>query len=192
MYEEMNKGMTSVVIVPVNKDVVSDCTESHVSGEISLGEPVWNGEAFVGARGNLLFFEWVDGMDGGMPFFLLDATNGNKVYADSAYVGWDKNVKQSPFDRMSVISAQDGSISLKYSRVEAYDCDLHLPAERNECWEKIRTQAGLGNREMPVCSGYGQIHNHYASAVAYPVQVFLRPEPTRRIIAGPVRCWPVD
>lgn len=195
VYEQQNKAMTSEVVIPVIEGATVDCTQSHVPGEISLGEPDWEGEFFVGAKGNLLFFEWADGNDGGRPFSLLDATSGKQVYADSAYdprLFWHMKPEPSPFNRLRVISDQGGAITLRYLHVEAYECDLHLPTERSACWEKIKVQAGLGNRQIPVCSGYERIESHYPSAVAYPVEVVLLPRPTRKTIAGPVRCWTSD
>ena len=194
VYEQQNKAMTSEVIVPVIEGATVDCTQSHVPGEISLGEPDWEGELFVGAKGNLLFFEWADGNDGGRPFSLLDAMSGKQVYADSAYdpAFWDRKPEPSPFNRLRVISDQDGAITLRYLHVDVYECDLHLPTERSACWEKIKVQAGIGNRQIPVCTGYERIKSHVGSAVAYPVEVSLLPHPTRKTIAGPVRCWPPD
>jgi hypothetical protein len=194
VYEEMNKGMTSEVVVPLTKGTLPHCTQSSVPGEMSLGKPDWENDAFVGAKGNLLFFEWVDGNNRGRPFSILDATSGKLVYEDVAYDPriWRKRLEVHPFDRLRVITAQDGSMSLKYLHVEAYDCDLNAPTERSTCWEKIRVQADLKNRQIPVCSDYERIHSQYWSAVAYPVEVLLRPRPRRRTIAGPVGCWPRD
>ena len=193
VYEQQNKGVTSEAVVPLIEGATVDCTQSHVRGEFSLGEPDWQGENFVGAKGNLLFFEWADGNNGGRPFSLLDATSGKQVYADSAYdpVFWDRKPDPSPFNQLRVAD-QDGAITLRYLHVEAYECDLHLPTERSSCWEKIKLQAGLGNKQIPVCTGYERIHGHSGSAVAYPVEVSLLPHPTRKIVAGPVRCWPPD
>jgi hypothetical protein len=194
VYEQRNKGMTSEVIVPVIEGATVDCTQSHVLGEISLGEPDWEGELFVGAKGKLLFFECADGNSGGRPFSLIDATSGKRVYADSAYdpVFWDRQPEPSPFNRLRVISDQYGAITLRYVHVEVYECDLHLPTERSSCWEKIKVQAGLGNKRIPVCTGYDRINSHAGSAVAYPVEASLLPHPTRKIIAGPIRCWPPE
>jgi hypothetical protein len=45
---------------------------------------------------------------------------------------------------------------------------------------------------MPVCSGYEKIADRWVSAVAYPVEKLLFPQPSRKTVAGPVKCWPVD
>lgn len=193
VHEQQNKAMTSEVVVPVIEGATVDCTQSRVPREISLSEPDWEGEYFVGAKGSLLFFEWADGNNGGRPFSILDATSGKQVYADSAYdpVFWDRKPNPSPFNRVRVID-QSGAITLRYLHVEVYECDPHLPIERISCWETIKAQAGLRNRQIPVCTGYERIHGHYGSAVAYPVEVSLPLHPTRKTVDGPVRCWPPD
>jgi hypothetical protein len=40
---------------------------------------------------------------------------------------------------------------------------------------------------MPVCSGYKGIPTRWASAVAYPVEVLLFPQPAIKTITGPVK-----
>jgi len=79
---------------------------------------------------------------------------------------------------------------LRYLRVVATDCDLHL--EKTPCWEQTKKNLDLKGVKLPVCSGYKGASNGVASALAYPVEVFLLPQPTIKVIAGPVKCWPVD
>lgn len=190
-YDEGQKGAEWLAIVPTRKGgAAPSCTRSHAPDEMVIE---WWGY-FEGVKVNLVFFSAADGLDGGMPFAVFDSTSGKKIFEDVAYDSGFvlRQLDVSPFDRLRVSRGQDGSVLLKYLRVKAYDCDLHLPAERSTCWEKIGVQAGLKIRQIPVCSGYERIHNQYWSAVAYPVEVLLLPRPTRRAIARPVRCWPVD
>lgn len=189
-YDEGQKGAEWLAIVPIANGAAPSCTRSHAPDEMVID---WWGY-FEGAKMNLVFFNAPDGQDGGMPFAVFDSRNGKKIFEDVAYDSGFvlRQLDVSPFDRLRITHAHDGFISLKYLHVEGFDCDLHLPTERGTCWEKITAQTGLRIRQAPVCSGYERIHNQYASAVAYPVEVFLLPRPMRRTIAGPVRCWPVD
>jgi hypothetical protein len=190
-FDEGQKGAEWLAIVPTGKaEAALSCTRSHAPDEVVIE---WWGY-FKAAKTNLVFFHAPDGQDGGMPFAVFDSRTGKKIFADVAFDSdfLKTQVEVSPFNSLRVSGAQDGAISLKYLRVEAFECDLHLPTERSACWEKIRVQAGLRNRQIPVCTGYERIHSQYASAVAYPVEVFLLPRPIRRTIAGPVRCWPID
>ena len=184
-YDEGQKGAEWLSIVRSSKAATLLCTRSHAPDEVVID---WSGY-FEGAKANLVFIHAPDGQDGGMPFAVFDSRAGKKIFEDVAYDSSfiNRRFAVSPFNKLRV-----SGVLLKYLRVEAYDCDLHHSPERSACWEKIKVQAGLGNRQIPVCSGYEQIHSQYSSAVAYPVEVILRPRPTIRTIAGPVRCWPID
>src|SRR5690348_3000718 len=190
-YDEGEKGAEWLSIVPTgNAGVAPPCTRSHAPGEMVIKS--WG--YFEAAKSNLVFFRAANGQDGGMPFGVFDSRTGKKIFEDVAYDSAFVNmpVKVAPFNSLRVSRTQEGLMSLKYLRVEAFDCDLHLETERSPCWEEISKQVSLGIRQPPVCSGYETIHSHYSSAVAYPVEVSLLPRPTRRTIAGPVKCWPVD
>jgi hypothetical protein len=91
---------------------------------------------------------------------------------------------------MRVHRAPGGHLSLRYLRVVEADCDLHT--EKATCWEQVRKKFEPKSTQMPVCGGYKDISDRWESAVAYPVEVFLSPQPVIKSIAGPVKCWPVD
>lgn len=46
--------------------------------------PEWVGY-FKGAKGNLVFFDADDGINGGMPFVVYDSKTGKSVFKDSYY-----------------------------------------------------------------------------------------------------------
>ncbi len=201
-YRMPNKGTDGMSIVPSTDE--NTCTASRVTGERVLwGADTtsddangWGGMFFAGAKGNLLFFE--GDRPGGRDFVIYDFRNTKKVFSDSAYEkeSWGKKVRFAPFDSWRIISAQDGTILLRYLRLEYLDCDLRLQAEKSACWESIKKKTGLKSSRIPVCTGYEYLNkyyrnHHYASVIAYPVEVSLLPPPTRRVIAGPVECWPV-
>ena len=151
----------------------------------------WSGWYFSGAKGSLLFFEGV--RPGGMDFRIYDSRSGKPVFLDSAYerVSWDqKNIRFAPFDSWQVINAQDGVLLLRYLRLENLDCDLHTSTLKVACWEKVKNKIGLQGFKAPICSDYEHIHGWAGSVIAYPVEVALLPQPTIRVIAGPVKCWP--
>jgi hypothetical protein len=190
-YDEGQKGAEWLAIVPVEKSKATECTQSHAQGEKFIAGPEWRGY-FKGVKGNLVFFNDADGTDGGMPFVVYDATTGKKIFEDSAYDSrmWTKKATDSPFNRLRASKAQDGQMSLRYLRVVQADCDLHT--EKLSCWEGVRKKLALKSAEMPVCSGYKGIPTRWESAIAYPVEVLLFPQPVVKTIAGPVKCWPVD
>lgn len=149
----------------------------------------WAGWFFAGAKGDLLFFE--GNRPGGVDFGIYDFRSGKRVFSDSAYEdSWDEKVQFAPFDSWRIITAQDGTIGLKYLRLEYLDCDLHRPKLKVRCWEKVKKRIGLQDFKAPSCSDYEHIHGWASSVIAYPVEVALLPRPTKRIIPGPVECWP--
>lgn len=190
-YDEGQKGAEWLAIVPVKDHVAPPCNESHAADEKVIVYPEWHGY-FRGAKGNLVMFHAADGEDGGMPFVVYDAKTQKQLFRDSYYEGsmWRKKTPDSPFNEMRVNVAADGPVFLKYLRVAEAGCDLHL--EKTACWQKVRKKFDLKLTPMPVCSGYKRITTRYESAVAYPVEVSLFPQPSTKTIDGPAKCWPVD
>lgn len=188
--DESKKGTQWIAIVPVQGGVIPPCNRAHARGEILIQDQDWGG-FFQGAKGNLLFVDAPDGEDGGMPFFICDFRTGKRIFEDSSYDSrmWSRPVHLL-FDRMRVHAAPNNDVILTYLRVVEADCDLH--SEGTTCWENTKKKLGLKGRHAPVCTGYKGISSRWVSAVAYPVEVSLFPQPSRTTIAGPVKCWPVD
>ena len=191
-YDEGEKGAEWLAIAPLEKGAES-CSKSHAANEKVIdpvGPTGWSGY-FKGVKGNLVFFDADDGTDGGLPFAIYDARTGKKIFEDSAYDSsmWNKKAADSPFNKLRV-SGRDEQVHLRYLRVAETGCNLHL--EGTWCWEQVKRRFDLKSGAAPVCSGYKRITTRYESAVAYPVEVSLFPQPTIRTIPGPVKCWPVD
>jgi hypothetical protein len=187
--DEGEKGAQWTSIVPIRGAAIPPCDRAHAGGE-TLIEPEWGGY-FHGVEGNLVFIDADDGTDGGMPFVVFDFRTRKKIFEDSAYTSrmW-RAATHSPFDEMRVRAAPNEGVLLTYLRVVEADCDLHL--EGHACWEKVREKLALKSDRPPVCSGYEKISSRWVSAVAYPVEVSLFPQPSTKTIAGPVKCRPVD
>jgi hypothetical protein len=189
-YDSGQKGADRLEIVLRVEGVTPACASIHAAGERVI-RVEWSGY-FRGAKGNLVFFYASDGTNGGMPFIVYDSRTGSKIFQDTTFDStWLHNkVAVSTFSRPRVSIAPDGQVSLKYLRVVETDCDLHL--ERASCWEQTRKKLALKSAQMPICNGYKGIPTRWSSAVAYPVEVLLFPQPVSRTIAGPIECWPVD
>lgn len=188
---EGQKGAQWAAIVPIQEETTPACTRTHATGERVIEYPEWSGY-FKGAKGNLVFFYASDGTNGGMPFVVYDARTGTKIFQDSAFDStWLHNkVEVSLFNRPRATSTPDGQISLRYLRVVEADCDLYR--EKGPCWEQVRKKLEVKGTEVPACGGYKNVTTRWISAVAYPVEVSLLPQPTTKAIDGPVKCWPVD
>jgi hypothetical protein len=194
-YDEGEKGAEWLAIAPIEKGAPApECTKSHAPGERVIEQEEWSGY-FLGVKGNLVFFDAADGFDGGLAFVVYDATTGKKIFRDSRYEAsmWKRTAGGSAFNRLRVYRAPSGGLSLKYLRVVATECDLHQATkERASCWQEARKKLELKSTQMPLCSCYKRVSTRLASAVAYPVEVSLFPQPVTRTIDGPVKCWPVD
>lgn len=188
---EGEKGAEWVAIVPIQKGTVPDCARTQASGERTFKWPEWSGY-FKGVKGNLVFLNDRDGTDGGMPFTIYDFRTGSKIFRDSAYDAGMRAKKpaNSPFNNIRFRDPQGGDFTMTYLRVVEADCDLHT--EKAACWEQVRKKLELKNTRMPVCTGYENISSRYVSAIAYPVEVSIFPQPVIKTIPGPVKCWPVD
>lgn len=190
-YDAGEKGSEWLAILLMEKGATVNCTRAHASGERIIEGEEWSGY-FKGVKGHLVFFDAADGTDGGLPFAVYDVRAGKKIFEDSAYDAgmWNKKVANSIFNRLRVSTATNERIFLRYLRVVEADCDLHT--EKIPFGEETRKRLSIKSLSMPICSAYKNITTRWVSAVAYPVEVFLSPQPSMKTIAGPVKCWPVD
>jgi hypothetical protein len=185
---EGEKGAQWVAIVPIEKGAAPACTRTHASGERVFTPPELDGY-FYGVKGNLVFLNDADGLNGGMPFTVYDFRTGKKIFRDSSG-RWMQKSGISSFDRLNFSGGDDSDFTMTYMRVFEAACDLHT--EKDACWEKVRKKLELKDAQMPVCTGYENISSRYASAVAYPVRVSLFPKPVTKTVAGPVKCFPAN
>lgn len=187
------KGARWVTIAPTAKEDSPPCRVEHASTERFMAKEWWGIE---GVKGSLLFLEAADGDgNGGMPFRVLDANNGSKIFEDSAW--WNGHLE--------FVHGSDGSLSLRYLRVVGGDCSI--PEDGTACWRKFRKHYGLARATAPRCMGYRHEGDKERvegdsgmpleemstpSAIAYPVAVELFPRPSIRAVPGPAKCFPVE
>ena len=162
------------------------CKSSHDPGERVIEYPEWEGY-FMGVKGNLVFFDGSDSVNGGWPFAVYDSSNGKKIFEDSAY--YERASSSSPIE---VVSTSGGYL-LKYLRVVLTECNLN--SEGTACWNEIKAGYALRSVDMPLCTGYDHIADlvgtdQVESMIAYAVEVTLSPLPSIQSVAGPMKCWP--
>jgi len=172
----------SILLYP---EEMPECKSSHEPGERIVEYP-WGGY-FMGVKGNLVFFDGSDTVNGGLPFAVYDSLSGKKIFEDSAY--YDR-ASSSSF--VEVVSTGAGYL-LKYVRVVLTDCNLNR--EGTTCWNEIKAEYALHSDNKPLCTGYEHIAklvgtDQVESMIAYAVEVTLSPLPSIQSVAGPVRCWP--
>ena len=144
------------------------------------------GAYFKGVKGNLVFFDGSDSVNGGWPFAVYDSSNGKKIFEDFVY--YERASFSSP---VKVVSTSAGYL-LKYLRVAVTNCNLN--SEGADCWNGIKAEYALRSDVMPVCTGYDHIADlvgtdQVESVISYAVEVTLSPVPSIESVAGPVSCW---
>ena len=179
------RGAEWLSILPESGDT-PECKSAHEAGERIIEYPEFEGY-FMGVKGNLVFFDGSDTVNGGLPFAVFDSSNGEKIFEDSVY--YDRASSPTLVD---VISTSAGYL-LKYLRVVGTDCNLN--SEGTACWNEIKAEYALGSDDMPLCTGYEHIADlvgtdQVESVIAYAVEVTLSPLPSIQSVAGSIKCWP--
>jgi hypothetical protein len=181
-YDQGEKGAEWLSIVPSAQAV---CDRRHEDHE-KVYTTGWSGY-FRGVKGAVVFFDASDGEDGGIPFAAFDSATGRKLFEDSSLLDYYQKTLHIK-NVFRVTTEADQNLRLTYFRVARAGCNLK--AETWECWNKVRTQFGIAQTDIPVCSGYERAD--WESAIVYPVSVVLNDSPQIKAVGGPVFCWPTD
>lgn len=202
------KGADRLAIVPIAKGVVPRCTRVKSKTEMVVNPDEWSGY-FKGVKGDLVFFDADDGVNGGVGFAVYAAGTGKKVFEDVALGSLD------------FLETQGSQVSIRYVRV--FDSQCNVLQDAATCWAKIKNAIGLDNVTVPDCKkgyeksardlakGRCQVQNtdtsqcldrelplattqtrDASSIIAYPVEVILGPQPTIKPVGGDLQCWPSD
>lgn len=154
-------GAEKLAVLPEN----AKC-EREDAGERKVTDPVAG--YFLGAKGNLAFFQAPDGFNGGMPYVVIDTKTMKKLFDDS-FEGAD-------FEK---IDDQGGRLTLDYVRTYSADCSLYL--DGTACAQKIKKETGLGATvPLPDCTAaydaekkrtpdYAREIEQLPSVISYPV-----------------------
>jgi hypothetical protein len=201
------KGAERLAIVP-GKDKAHTCSRLRDPGEKAVNPDDWSGY-FKGVKGDLVFFDADDGVNGGMGFAVYDSRTMQKIFDDVA------------LGELQFPGTAGTQMTIAYTRVADGGCVV--PKEEAACWEKIRNKLGLTNASAPDCkAGYDSSAQQLAkgrcqaqsadnsqclakeidlarrqandanSVIAYPVEVVLGASPAIKPAEGNIRCWPAD
>lgn len=154
-------GAEKLAILPENaKCQREDAAEKRVTDPVA--------GYFLGAKGDLAFFQAPDGFNGGMPYVVIDTKTMKKLFEDS-FEGAD-------FEK---IDAQGGKLTLDYVRTYSADCSLYLDGVA--CSQKIKKETALGDvAKLPSCDEsynaekkrtpeYAKEIEQLPSVIGYPV-----------------------
>jgi hypothetical protein len=140
--DEGDVGASQLSIIPVAGDVKPPCQRDNLPNEKVVKPEDWSGY-FKGVKGDFVFFDAEDGVNGGLGFAVF-AADAKKLFEDSA-VG---DLESATLD--------GGRLILRYTRGFAGDCSE--PREGAKCWERIAAAAGIDTAARPDCAaGYAKI-----------------------------------
>jgi hypothetical protein len=186
LFQQSAAGQPGITVRTIIVESPEITQVTHLENERVFVGPEWTGY-FRGAKGTVVFFDAPDGDDGGLPFVIFEVGTGRKLFEDSSILDYYQkrlHIKQA----FQITSGTDPIIRLNYFRVARAGCNLKF--EKAACWNKVRTDFGITQTDIPVCTGYE--HANWESAIIYPVSVLLTDSPQIRAVDGPVFCWPTD
>ncbi len=129
-------GAEQLSIVPPGGGDPYQCREANIGGEKVVDVKEWSGY-FKGVKGNYVFFDADDGLNGGLGFAVFDASDGKKLFEDIT-------------KGLHAIKLTPAGMVLNYTRVYAAGCSLF--ADAAGCWAKVKQGTGLTQASPPDCS----------------------------------------
>jgi hypothetical protein len=146
-----SKGAEQLSIVPVTAGKEFTCAEEPAANEMAIQGAEWSGY-FKGVKGNFVFVDADDGVDGGMGFGVFEPAHGKKLFVDLATL-----------DGLHSLSVA-GKLTLRYTRIYRAPCSLYETPE--SCWPAVQQKTGITNAREPDC-----IAAYKASAEFYRTDV---------------------
>jgi hypothetical protein len=136
--DEGEIGASQLAIVRTTKDSTAPtCARKDLPNQQTIAPNDWSGY-FKGAKGDYVFFDAEDGVNGAMGFAVFDVA-GKKLFEDSAS-GQFKDV-----------TVEGDTITLRYRRNFSAQCSV--VKEGAPCWQQISAAAGLAAASSPDCAG---------------------------------------
>jgi hypothetical protein len=145
--DEGEVGAFQLSVIPVAGGVRPPCQRENLPTEKVVKPDDWSGY-FKGVKGDFVFFDAEDGVNGGLGFAVFTADAG-KLFEDSA----EGALESAMLD--------GGKLTLRYTRSFAGECSE--PHDGAKCWEQIAAAAGIDKAPKPDCvAGYAKVKNDNA------------------------------
>jgi hypothetical protein len=146
--DEGEVGATQLSIVPLAPGAKPVCQRKNVAGEKVVDPKDWSGYV-KGVKGDYVFFDADDGVNGGLGFAIVAAATGKKLFEDSA-VG-----------KLKSVTLTGNALTVRYAR--SYSGDCSVPHDGAGCWTKIATATSQTAAKQPDCAaGYLKAKNEMA------------------------------
>jgi hypothetical protein len=182
-------GAEEQTVTQFSRGAKPPACEARIKNEILIKPTEWSGY-FDGAKGEFLFYDAGDGVNGGMPFAVF-AKSGKKLFEDS---------RQG--DSFGAVTLENGALVLRYRRVWLAPCSLY--ADVKGCWKKITAATALAGTARPDCSAKyreamqawprsAESTERLPTVIAYNAEArFLRGKLAIKPRPGNVQCWLED
>jgi hypothetical protein len=145
--DEGEVGAAQLSIVPSDTLHKAPCQRANMATEKVIDPRDWSGY-FEGVKGDYVFFNAEDGVNGGLGFAVF-STDGKKVLEDVA------------LGDLASAAIDGATLTLRYKRNFAGDCSA--PHAGEACWTKIAAATGLDPHAPPDCAaGYTKAKNELA------------------------------
>jgi hypothetical protein len=147
--DEGEIGAAQLSVVPIDATTPKPaCQRKNVASEKVVNSDDWSGY-FSGVKGDYVFFDAEDGVNGGLGFAVVGSNDAKKLFEDTA------------FGKLHSLALDGPTLTLRYARNFAGDCSvLH---EGAGCWSKIAAAASLPSAPQPDCvAGYTKAKNELA------------------------------
>jgi hypothetical protein len=207
--DEGDIGADQLSIVPSSGGAKPPCQRDNLPAEKVVNPDDWTGY-FKGVKGDFVFFDAEDGVNGGLGFAVF-TPDARKLFDDSAA------------GELESAALNGETLTLRYTRSFAGACSE--PKEGAGCWAQIAAAAGIDKAAKPDCAaGYAKLEranagsyceqegdksaqcvaNHLKefeaqhwdespSVVAYRVETVLGPgKPAVKALSGALSCSPAD
>ncbi len=146
--DEGEVGAAQLSIIPLAAGAKPLCQRKNVPGEKVVSPKDWSGY-FKGVKGDYVFFDADDGVNGGLGFAIVAAGTGKKLFDDSA-VG---NLKS--------VTLNGDALTIRYAR--SYSGECSVGHDGAACWSKIAAATGETSAKQPDCAaGYLKAKNEMA------------------------------
>lgn len=208
--DEGEVGAAQLSMIPIDAAHPKPaCQRKNVASEKVVDAKDWGGY-FKGVKGDYVFFDAEDGVNGGLGFAIF-GIDAKKLFEDSA------------LGDLEAATLDGKTLTLRYKRSFSGDCSV--PHDGAGCWTKIAAAIGQGAAPQPDCAGgYLKAKNELAkdrceaqkksgpgclaaalkeieaqkwdeapSVIIYAAETVLGSgQPTTRSVGAPLSCHPSD
>jgi hypothetical protein len=141
-------GADELSIVPNEAAHKAPCQRADLPAEKVVDPKDWSGYV-KGVKGDYVFFDAGDGVNGASGFAVFSTADGKKLFEDSA------------LGDLQSAALDGGALTLRYKRSFSGDCSI--PHAGDACWSKIAAATGLDAQAQPDCAaGYLKAKNELA------------------------------